>query len=104
MANFTNHPPTRQRPPCQTNQSGIPGITFTLRDYGVGRIPYVQVAYVDENGAERRYQRSVEAHGIEATMRFALKMRRKMGVKKLPTLYTACSMFTAWFSAAEEYR
>lgn len=104
MANFTNHPPTRKRKPSVANTSGIPGVSFKARQYGKDLVCfYVQVAYTDEKGKLHNYQRSVHTHGVEGAMKFALSMRRKMGVHRLPSLVVACDLFYKW-RGHEAYR
>lgn len=97
MANFTNHPPTRKRrKPSSVNTSGIPGVSFKSRDYGWSTSVYIQVAYTDEKGVLRNYQRSVRVHGIEGALKYALAMRRKMGASQVPSLAQALEHFRTW--------
>ncbi len=104
MANSVNHPPRRKRKGTQkNNSSGITGVMFITRNYGMGPIPYIIVAYVDEYGVDHRYSRSVEANGLETAMKWALKMRRRMGAANIPTLHDAMCMFSDWYHAVRLY-
>lgn len=84
------------------NRSGIAGVALAWREGVDYAYPYVVGNWTDALGRQRCFSRSIDRHGFESAVRFALA-RRKAGGAPVPTLAEALRRLRAAYPEAARW-